>query len=53
MRGAGKERTGPELRIIRKSIAEASPTVIKTLNYRKDGTPFWNILSMHPVSLAV
>ena len=45
----GRERTAPELRMIRRSISEAKPTALRVRNYQKDGTPFLNILSMHPV----
>jgi len=45
----GRERKAPELRAIRRSITEARTVVLKVLNYRKDGTPFENILSLHPV----
>lgn len=34
---------------LRKSIAEASPINIDLLNYRKDGSSFWNSLFVSPV----
>jgi phosphoserine phosphatase RsbU/P len=35
---------------IRAAIAESRPCVVEILNYRKDGTPFWNRLSITPVT---
>jgi len=37
------------LRRIRKAIAAAVPCTEELINYRKDGTPFWNELSISPV----
>ncbi len=34
---------------IRKSINEKIPCSVEILNYRKDGTPFWNLLSITPI----
>ena len=34
---------------IRAALAESRPCVVEILNYRKDGTPFWNRLSITPV----
>jgi phosphoserine phosphatase RsbU/P len=34
---------------IRAALAEARPCLVEILNYRKDGTPFWNRLSITPV----
>jgi len=34
---------------IRKAIKEQQPCKVEILNYRKDGTPFWNNLSITPV----
>ena len=45
----GKEITAPEQRALRRSIAEAKTVTVRVLNFRKDGSQFWNILSMHPV----
>ena len=45
----GKERTAPEQRAIRRSIAQAKSISMRVLNFKKDGTEFWNVLSMHPV----
>jgi phosphoserine phosphatase RsbU/P len=36
-------------RNIRKALAEKSSCIVEILNYRKDGTPFWNRLSITPV----
>lgn len=34
---------------IREAIAQVRPTTCVILNYRKDGTPFWNELTINPV----
>lgn len=34
---------------IRAAIDEARECVVELVNYRKDGTPFWNLLSITPV----
>lgn len=34
---------------IRKSIREERPCSVEILNYRKDGTTFWNLLSITPI----
>ena len=34
---------------IRKAIQAQQPCTVEILNYRKDGTPFWNNLSITPV----
>ena len=34
---------------IRDAIAASAPLILDLLNYRKDGTPFWNRLSLRPV----
>ncbi|WP_445004466.1 PAS domain S-box protein [Halomonas mongoliensis] len=42
--------TDPEaVSVIRRAIAERQSTDVILLNYRKDGTPFWNHLSLSPV----
>jgi PAS domain S-box-containing protein len=44
------EKTALEARDkIRRSIRERTSCIIEILNYRKDGTPFWNRLSLTPV----
>ena len=35
---------------IRAAIRERRSTVVEILNYRKDGTPFWNELTLNPIS---
>ena len=43
-------RTEPEQTLmLREAIAERRPTMVELINYRKDGTPFWNELSITPV----
>ena len=42
--------TDPEtIEEIRRGIRENRETTVEILNYRKDGTPFWNRLSIDPV----
>lgn len=35
--------------ILSKALSEASEVYVELVNYRKDGTPFRNLLAMHPV----
>ena len=37
------------MREIRDAIASASECTVRILNYRKDGSPFWNMFSIAPV----
>ena len=47
LQGAG---TDPEaVRILREAIAEQRPVALEILNYRRDGSPFWNAIFMGPV----
>jgi phosphoserine phosphatase RsbU/P len=42
--------TQPEAReILRAAISEDRPCTVEILNYRRDGSPFWNRLSITPV----
>jgi len=34
---------------LRRALDEGTPAALEILNYRKDGTPFWNALSLRPV----
>lgn len=34
---------------IREAIKKAEPISVRLLNYRKDGTPFWNLLTLTPI----
>jgi len=44
------EQTDPDtIEEIRSSIREEKSCSVEILNYRKDGTPFWNLLSITPV----
>jgi len=45
----GKDTDPEMIAEIRKAIAEERPCHVVLLNYRKDGTPFWNELSLSPV----
>ncbi|KIY97195.1 Trafficking protein particle complex subunit 2, partial [Monoraphidium neglectum] len=44
MRGAGTE--GPALARLRSALAAREDCQVELLNYRKGGTPFWNLLSI-------
>ncbi len=45
------EDTAPEaVEEIRDAIKEERSCSVEILNYRKDGTPFWNLLSITPIS---
>ena len=44
------EKTNPDtVKVIRDTISEGSGCRVTILNYRKDGTPFWNDLQIAPV----
>lgn len=44
------EGTDPkEVAKIREAIKKGEPVSVRLLNYRKDGTPFWNLLTMTPI----
>jgi diguanylate cyclase (GGDEF)-like protein/PAS domain S-box-containing protein len=45
----GEETDAATLRQLREAIAQSCPHTCVLLNYRKDGTPFWNELSVNPV----
>lgn len=45
----GPETEQGELDRLREAIGNAQPCVVELLNYRKDGTRFWNNLSINPV----
>ncbi len=47
LQGPDTDRTS--LDEIRRALAERRACVVELLNYRKDGTPFWNRLSITPV----
>jgi len=47
LQGAGTDPGA--LAEIRRALAERRAVVVELLNYRKDGTPFWNRLSITPV----
>ena len=43
--------TDPEtVAVIRRAVEEGHECVVELLNYRKDGTPFWNRLSITPIT---
>lgn len=44
------EGTDPkEVQKIREAIKKGDSVSVRLLNYRKDGTPFWNLLTMTPI----
>ena len=44
------EGTDPkEVQKIREAIKKAEAVSVRLLNYRKDGTPFWNLLTLTPI----
>ena len=45
----GPDTDPADVAAIRQATAEARSLTIDILNYRKDGTPFWNRLRMRPV----
>ena len=45
----GRETDPEAVALIRTAILFAEPCMIELRNYKKDGTPFWNELSMSPV----
>ena len=45
----GAERDQPALQLLRDAIREGRESVSILKNFRKDGTPFWNELSLSPI----
>lgn len=45
----GEERDQPALTLIREALRDQRETVAILKNFRKDGTPFWNELSLSPI----
>lgn len=45
----GKSRDQPEVARIRSAIAAGEPVDVTLRNYRKDGSAFWNRLSLRPI----
>ncbi len=45
----GKDTDPLQIEEIRRSIREEKPCFVEILNYKKDGTPFWNALSITPI----
>ncbi|MFB6199058.1 MAG: PAS domain S-box protein, partial [Halobacteriaceae archaeon] len=46
----GEETEEATVTRMRNAIAEETPVSVEVLNYRKDGTPFWNQVDIVPVS---
>ena len=47
----GNERNQPEVARIRAAITAAEPADVTLRNYRKDGSAFWNSLSLRPIAV--
>lgn len=45
----GKDTDPAAVKQLRDAIHEGRPCAVELLNYRKDGTPFWNALTIAPV----
>ncbi len=45
----GPDTSSDAIAEMRAAIARGAPLIVDVLNYRKDGTPFWNRLSLTPV----
>lgn len=45
----GSERDQPEVALIRRAIETAAPVDVTLRNYRRDGSTFWNRLSLRPI----
>ncbi|HJZ92027.1 MAG TPA: PAS domain-containing protein [Gemmataceae bacterium] len=45
----GKDTSRDAVQAIRDALQDARPCFVEILNYRKDGTPFWNALSIAPI----
>ncbi len=45
----GEETAPSAVAAIREALAADSPCSVEILNYRKDGTQFWNLLSISPI----
>ena len=44
------EGTDPkEVATIRNAVRNGEPVSVRLLNYMRDGTPFWNLLTMTPI----
>ena len=45
----GEDRDQPGLKLVREALRNGTETVAVLRNYRKDGTPFWNELTLSPI----
>ncbi len=45
----GKDTEPAAVAVIRDAIREAKECTVELVNYRKDGTPFWNALAVAPI----
>lgn len=48
----GNNRDQPEVARIRAAITAGAPVDVTLRNYRKDGSAFWNCLSLRPITVA-
>ena len=48
----GKDTDPKKVQEIRDAVAKGKRVSVRFLNYRKDGTPFWNLLTVAPVMLS-
>ncbi|NJP39284.1 PAS domain-containing protein [Alkalicoccus luteus] len=47
----GEQTDQQEVDKIRSAVKEKEPVSVELLNYKKDGTPFWNLLHIDPIYL--
>lgn len=47
----GEDTNPAAIRQLKEAIANNEKTTVTLLNYRKDGTPFWNRLNIEPVTI--
>jgi PAS domain S-box-containing protein len=45
----GKDSDPDTVKTLREAVAAGGSCAVEILNYRKDGTPFWNAVSLNPV----
>lgn len=47
LQGEGTDKN--EVAVIREAIQKGESASVRLLNYRKDGSPFWNLLTVTPI----
>jgi PAS domain S-box-containing protein len=45
----GEATDAKSVEVLRRAVADCEPVTVEILNYRRDGTPFWNRVSVTPV----